>query len=261
MVGLMVHHGAMTAPAPALLGVPREVVAAAAATTVAMLPVFFGFSQDSLPTGALFCAGWPAFGLAAAVLLDREPGDRIGRTMVPLTVVPAALVLTAALTAGGSGVWDRLGVVGARSAVVLVLVTLVALGWAVGLPADRMSRRRLWWFLLWSCVLVACVTAVSLVASTRTAAMVTTLGIWAFAALVLRLATTSEFRPVDEPLVDAGVVLAALLVGAGVVFVIGVGGLRAGVPFPEMSAAFAAVVAAALTWPTACVLLGGMVTA
>ena len=36
-----------------------------------------------------------------------------------------------------------------------------------------------------------------------------------------------------------------------VAFVIGVGGQRADVPFPEMSAAFAAVVAAALAWPTA----------
>lgn len=216
-----------------------------------MLPVFFGFSQDSLPTGALFCAGWPAFGLAAAVLLDREPSDRIGRTMLPLAVIPAALVVVAVLTAGGSEVWDQLDLVGARSAVVLVLVTLVALGWAVGLPRDRMSRRRLWWYLVWSSGLMACVTAVSLLASTRTLAMVTTLGMWTFAALVLRLATTREFRPVDEPLVDFAVVLAALLVGAGVAFVIGVGGQRADVPFPEMSAAFAAVVAAALTWPTA----------
>ena len=251
MVGLMAHHGAMTASAPALQGVPREVVVAGAATAVGVLPVFFGFNGDSLPTGALFCAGWPAFGLAAAVLLDREPGHRIGRTMVLLAVIPAALAVTTVLTAGGSGVWDRLAVVGARSAVVLVLVTLVALGWAVGLPADRMSRRRLWWLLLWSCVLAACVTAVSLLAPTRTLATVTTLGIWAFAALVLRLATSSEFRPVDEPLVDAAVVLAALLVGAGVAFVIGVGGQRADVPFPGLSAAFAAVVAAALTWPTA----------
>ena len=251
MVGLMVHHGAMTASAPTLLGIPREVAAAAAATTVGVLPVFFGFSQDSLPTGALFCAGWPAFGLAAAVLLDREPGNRIGRTMLLLAVIPAALVLTAVLTTGDSGVWDRLAVVGERSAVVLMLVTLVALGWAVGLPDDRMSRRRLSWFLLWSCVLVGCITAVSLLASTRTLAMVMTLGIWAFAALVLQLATTGAFRPVDEPLVDAAVVLAALLVGAGVAVVIGVGGVRADVPFPEMSAAFAAVVAAALAWPTA----------
>jgi signal transduction histidine kinase len=148
-------------------------------------------------------------------------------------------------------VWDRLAFVGASSAVVLVLMTLVALGWAVGLPDDRMSRRRLWWFLLWSCALIACITTVSLLASTRTLATVTTLGIWAFAALVLRLATTSEFRPVDEPLVDAAVVLAALLVGAVVAFAIGVGGQRADVPFPEISATFAAVVAAALAWPTA----------
>jgi signal transduction histidine kinase len=251
MAPVMVHHGAMTTSAPAPLGVPREVAVAAAATTVGILPVFFGFSEDTLPTGALFCAGWPALGLAAAVLLDREPGHRIGRTMVLLAVIPAALALTAVLTTDGAGVWDRLAVVGARSAVLLVLVTLVALGWAVGLPADRMSRRRLSWFLLWSCVLVACVTAVSMLISVRALALVTTLGIWAFAALVLRLATTSEFRPVDEPLVDATVVLVALLVGAAVAFVIGVGGQRADVPFPEMSAAFAAIVAAALTWPTA----------
>ena len=58
----------MTASALTPLGVSREVAIAAAATTVGVLPVFFGFSQDPLPTGALFCAGWPALGLAAAVL-------------------------------------------------------------------------------------------------------------------------------------------------------------------------------------------------
>ena len=200
----MVHHGAMTAVAPVRSGVPREVAAAAGATTIGILPVFAGFGQD-LPTGALFCAGWPALGLAAAVLLDREPGSRIGRTMVVLAMVPAALVLAAFLLADGQWAWDPLARVGERSAVVLVLVTLVALGWAIGLPADRMSRRRLTWFLLWSCVLMAAVTAVSLLASAQTLALVTTLGIWALAALVLRLATTSEFRPVDEPLVDAAV--------------------------------------------------------
>ncbi len=251
MTAHMVHHGAMSASAPALTGMPREVAFAAAATTSGVLPVLSGFSQDSLPTGALFCAGWPALGLAAAVLLDREPGHRIGRTMGLLAVIPAALVLAAVMTADGQGAWDRLAVVGEHSALVLVPVGLVALGWALGLPADRMSRRRLSWFLLWSCVLMACVTAASVLASPRTLAMVTTLGIWALAALVLRLATTSEFRPVDEPLVDAAVLLAALLVGAAVAFVISVGGARAGVPFPEMSAVFAAVVAAALTWPTA----------
>lgn len=248
----MGHHGAMTVSVPVRSGVPREVAAAAAATTIGVLPVFSGFSQASLPTGALFCAGGPALGLAAAVLLDREPGHRIGRTMVVLAMIPAALVAAAVLLADGQGAWDQLAVVGERSAVVLVLVVLVAVGWAVGLPADRMSRRRLTWFLLWSCVLVACVTALSLLASSRTLALVMTLGIWAFAALVLRLATTSEFRPVDEPLVDAGVLLAALLVGAVVAFVVRVGGVRANVPFPEMSAAFAAVVAAALAWPAAC---------
>ena len=246
----MAHHGAVTALAPVRSGVPRVVYAAAGATTIGLLPVFAGFGQD-LPTGALFCAGWPALGLAAAVLLDREPGSRIGRTMVVLAMLPAALVLAALLLADGQWAWDPLERAGERSAVLLVLVTLVALGWAMGLPADRMSRRRLAWFLLWSCVLMAAVTAVSLLASSQTLAVVTTLGIWAIAALVLRLATTSEFRPVEEPVMDAAVPLAALLIGAAAALVVRAGGLRSGIPFPEMSAAFAAVIAAALAWPAA----------
>ena len=201
------------------------VYAAAGATTIGLLPVFAGFGQD-LPTGALFCAGWPALGLAAAVLLDREPGSRIGRTMVALAMLPAALVLAALLLADGQWAWDPLERVGERSAVLLVLVTLVALGWAMGLPADRMSRRRLTWFLLWSCVLMAAVTAVSLLASSQTLAAVTTLGIWALAALVLRLATTSEFRPVEEPVMDAAVPLAALLIGAAAALVVRAAGDR-----------------------------------
>jgi hypothetical protein len=57
------------------------VVVAALATAVGALPLVIGFSQAQVPTGALYGAGWPAFGLAAAMLLDRGLEPRIGRTL------------------------------------------------------------------------------------------------------------------------------------------------------------------------------------
>ena len=57
------------------------VVVAAVATAVGALPLVVGFSQSTLPTGALYGAGWPAFGVAAALVLDRGSEPRVGRAL------------------------------------------------------------------------------------------------------------------------------------------------------------------------------------
>ena len=58
--------------------------------------------MSSATTGALYGAGWPAFGFAAALLLDRGPEQRVGRTLAVLAL-PAALILAAKAFALESG--------------------------------------------------------------------------------------------------------------------------------------------------------------
>lgn len=233
---------------PGLPRVSEEVGLAALATTLAILPVFFAFSQTTFPVAALFLAGWPALGLVAAVLLDRDRVSRVGWTLLCMSVVPAALLLGGALLSDGWS-WDGLAAVAQRADVLLVLLMLIAVAWSVGSAHGRTSRRRLVWLLSWSGLLLAGVVVTSVVSSQQALAVVTALGIWAFAGLVLRLVSTPEFRPVDEPLLDAAVVLSALLIGAAAATAVRVGGLRGNVPFLEMSVVFTAVVTAAFAWP------------
>jgi signal transduction histidine kinase len=105
------------------------------------------------------------------------------------------------------------------------------------------------WLLAFSAALITAVITSSVVGSPRSSAVVTTIGLWAYAGVVVRLLTTSVFRPLDEPLMDAAVVLAALLIGAATASAVRVAGLRADVPLLELSVVFAAVVAAAIAWP------------
>jgi signal transduction histidine kinase len=80
---------------------------------------------------------------------------------------------------------------------------------------------------------------------------VTTLGLWALAAIVYRLVTLRELRPIDEPLVDAGIAVATIAGGATVGTVIRIAATRAGLPGPDLSGAFAAVIAGGVILPGA----------
>ena len=235
---------------PQHAGVPKEVAVAAAATAVGAVPLIPAFTLDSVPTGALYLMGWPTLGIVAAVLLDRRPDSRIGRTLVVLALAPAALAVAAFASGGGTHtLWDRVESIARNGDVLIVLLALVALSWAVGMAPDRMSRRRLVWVTVWSAALVAAVAVASLATASRTLGLVTALGLCGLAAVLLRLETASEFRPVDEPLVDIGAVLGAVLVGAGAGVATRVAAERAGLPLQEVSAGFAAVLATALAWP------------
>jgi signal transduction histidine kinase len=229
--------------------VSRAVVGAALATAAGVTPALLGFTYSVVPTGALYAFGWPAFGIAAALLLDRDPRSRLGRAFAAIAVVPAVVTVTAVLSGDGPSAWSRVergwDVLGVAPVVAAVAVT----AWSVDIASDRMSRRRLVWLIVWSSALVASVLAVSLSAGPRAAAVVTTLGLWGTAAVTYRLATVRELRPMDEPLVDAAVAVATLLAGAGVGTVVRIGGLRAGIPAPDLSGAFAAVVSAVLVLP------------
>ena len=56
-----------------------------------------------------------------------------------------------------------------------------------------------------------------------------------------RLTIARELRPVDEPFPDVAAVVLALAIGAGVGVTVRLAGTRAGVPAPDVAAAFAAV--------------------
>jgi signal transduction histidine kinase len=229
--------------------VPRAVVAAALATAVGVIPGLLGFIYDVVPTGALYGLGWPALGIAAALLLDRDPGSRLGRAFAALAVVPMAVAVVAFVTGGAQPSWSHLERCWVWLSIGPVVAALAVIAWSLDIAADRMSRRRLVWFVVWSSALVASVLAASFGAGPRAAAAVTTLGLWGMAGLVYRLVTTHELRPVDEPLVDAGLAISTLLFGAGAGTAVRLVGLRAGFPAPDVSGAFAAIVSAALVIP------------
>lgn len=231
-------------------GVPTGVVLAAGATGLGGVTVLVGSGEATFPTGALYGAGWPAFGFAAALLLDRDPLSRVGRTCTVLALVPAVMALTAVLSGDGS-TWARLAEVWRAADVVVVLLTLVALGWATGYAPGRTPRRRLFWLVSWSAVVVGAVVVANATLDPRGEAVVLTLSMWAFAGLVTRLTLATDLRPVDEPVVDVTAAGLTLAIGAAFGLVVRVVGTRAGIPAPDVAAAFTTVAATALAWPAA----------
>jgi signal transduction histidine kinase len=224
------------------------VVVAAVATGFGALPLVVGFSDSSVPTGALYGAGWPAFGIAAALLLDRGTEPRVGRVLAALALVPAAMVAIALPTAGDA-VWTRVEDLWRAADVVVVLLTLVLLAWAMGYAPGRTPRRRLFWLLVWSAVVAGTVVVADSTLDTRAEAVVLTLGMWSLAGLVMRLTIATELRPVDEPLLDVVAAALTLAIGAAVGVVVRLAGARAGIPAPDLTAAVAAVTSTALAWP------------
>ena len=234
------------ADASAARGLSRGVVVAALATAVGMTPGLLGFVDSTVPTAAVRALGWPAFGIAAALLLDRDPSSRLGRSLAALAALPAAVAIGASF-GGWSAMerwWQWLGIGP-------VLAALAVIAWGVDRAADRMARRRLFWLIACSCVLVGAIVVAAMTAGPRVAAVVTTLGLWAMAAVVYRVATTRELRPVEEPLVDAAIAAATIACGAGVGTLIRIAATRAGVPSPDLSGAFAAIVTAGVVLPAA----------
>lgn len=229
-------------------GASTGVIAAAVATALGALPLLAGLAEPTLSTGALFGAGWPAFGVVGALLLDRGTDPRVGRALAALALVPGAMVVIAVPRAGGP-LWSRLEDLWQAADLVVVLFTLVLLAWAMGYRAERTPRRRLFWLLVWSTVVFGAVVLAETVLEPRAEAVVVTLGMWSLAGLVARLTTATELRPVDEPFLDLIAAALPLVFGAIVGAVVLLAGTRAGIPGPDLAAAFAAVASTALAWP------------
>ena len=231
-------------------GASTGVVVAAVATGFGALPLVAGIGETTIPTGALYGAGWPAFGVAGALLLDRGTEQRVGRTLAALALVPA-LILAIALPTAGDPIWPRLEDVWRSADIVVVLLTLVLLAWAMGYAPGRTPRRRLFWLQVWSVVVFGTVVVADSVLDPRAQALVITLGMWSLAGLVARLTIASELRPVDEPFLDVVAAALTLAIGAAVGVGVALAGTRADIPAPDLAAAFAAVTSTALAWPAA----------
>lgn len=172
----------------------------------------------------------------------------MGRTLAVLAVVPAVMVVIALAAAGGP-VWTRVEDVWRAADLVVVLLTLVLLAWAMGYAPGRMPRRRLLWLLVWSAVVFGAVVAADAAFDSRAEAVVVTLGMWLLAGLVARLTIATDLRPVDEPLLDLLAAALPLAIGASVGVAVRLAGTRAGVPGPDLAAAFSAAACTALAWP------------
>ncbi|MBU2663995.1 hypothetical protein KOI35_10890 [Actinoplanes bogorensis] len=230
-------------------GLSRGVVVAALATAAGFTPGLLGFTDESLPTAAVRSLGWPAFGLVAALLLDRDPRSRLGRALAGMALVPVAVILLGPLVTGDTLTWAHLGRWWQWLGIAPVVVALAVLAWAVDRPADRLARRRLTWLVVCAAALVGALMIASRVGGPQAEAVATMLGMWALAAIVLRLATARELRPVDEPPLDIAIGVATVVTGAGVGTLIRVVAARAGLPGPDLSGGFAAVVTTALALP------------
>jgi signal transduction histidine kinase len=229
-------------------GFPTAVVLVALATGIGMVPVFAGINENRLPTAATVSAGWVALGLAGALLVDRPATRRVGSVFGACALVPAVVGGIAILEGSDrpwvafARLWDRVGWL-------IVAAALVAIAWTVDRARDRMSRRRLVWLVFWAAVLFGAVLAGRLTTDPGRASVVTMLGLWAFAAATTRVLLARELRPPVEPLVDVALVVGAVTVSAALGEGVRAAGQWAGLPSPEASAVFVAVVAAALSWP------------
>ncbi|WP_426513996.1 sensor histidine kinase [Dactylosporangium sp. McL0621] len=241
----------MTVPASIPRGLSRAVVVAGAATAVGVAPGIPGFDGAVMPTGALFGFGWPAFGIVGALLLDRDPRSRLGWSCAALAVLPAVVVAVALASGGDPSRWARVEHGWTGLGVAPVVAAFAVIAWGLDRPADRMSRRRLVWLVVWSAGFVTAALLAAAGGGPRVAATVEALGAAAMAGVVFRLATVRELRPVDEPVLDAAVAVLTLLAGAGAGTAVRAVGQRAGLPGADVSGVFAAVVAAALVLPAA----------
>jgi signal transduction histidine kinase len=148
----------------------------------------------------------------------------------------------------GKHPWEAFARCWDRSGWVLVAAALVAIAWTVDRTRDRMSRRRLVWLAVWAVVLVGCVLT-GRPGDDRGRALLTMIGMWAFAAAATRVLLARDLRPIVEPLIDVALVAGGIAVSAALGQGVRAAGRRWDLPSPDASAAFVAVAAAALSWP------------
>jgi signal transduction histidine kinase len=263
------------------------------------------------PPSALLLLGWPLFAVTGAVLLDRTPGLRLGRTLAALSLAPVAIVVMSLVRVGRVESAD-LSVATGVLAAPLGCAVAIALPWAFG-PSTRTRPERMLW--LWLCILAG-TGSVLVVASTIAEwpalvlaagwvlAVVGALSTWSLAAgtvrrtdrasrrrmawllvtlgggcaivavswilwpgtpgyyatcgalmvgsvLVANLSATTEFRPLDEHLLDLGLVVGVVATSAAVAGLVRLGSVIVLRPSHTTTVVFTALLTAAMTAPAA----------
>ncbi|USQ76808.1 sensor histidine kinase [Ornithinimicrobium cryptoxanthini] len=238
----------MASTPPASGGIPIAVVAAAVATGVGFLPGINAF-DGPVTAVELQSLAWPPLGMVAALVLDRDPRSRLGWVLTCLAVLPFVVALIAFLAPLSGAFVERVEVVWEVMGVVPLLAAVAVISWALGLASDRLSRRRMTWFLGWAGVVVAVVVVSTQVGDLQAAAVATMLGLWWLASTLALLATANELRPIDEPVVEAACVGAALVVGGAVGVLMRWSAQQGNVPAPEVAGAIVAAIVCALVMP------------
>lgn len=230
--------------------IPTGVILASVATGVGFLPGVGAFDEPVEP-GELMALGWPGFGAVAALLLDRDPGSRLGRVLAGTALVPVLVVSVAASAPLEGGPETRLETVWRATGIVPLLATIAVVGWAMGVAPDRLSRRRMAWFAAWAGLVVAAVVVSHRVSSPMGAAVTTMVGLWALICSLTLLCTASELRPIDEPLLDAAAAVGVLAVGATAGLLMRWAGRHGHIPSPDVTGGFVAAIAGAFAVPGA----------
>lgn len=278
--------------------------------TSAGLTGLASLSPQSPPSALLFL-GWPLFAVVGAILLDRTPGLRLGRTLAVLSLAPVAIVV-ASLARFGRVESPDLAIATADLAAPLGCAVAIALPWAFGAPVRTRPELPMWWG---SCA-VAVSGSVLVVASTVagwttqvrvtgwTVAVAGTLGTWALAVssvrrtdrasrrrmawllvaiaagsaavaatwtlwpgnpgfyatcgalmigsiLVANLWAAAGFRPLDEHLLDLGLVVGVVVISAVTTGLVSLGSELANRTSNTTAVVFTALLTAAMTTPAA----------
>ncbi len=235
---------------PATRGMTAASTVGALATAAAALPAMVAMTAPEVPTGAVFAMSWPLFGFVGTLLLDRGATTRLGWALIAVALVPLLAAGTTLARLDG-GFWPAYEQTWRELLVTCVVLAVGVLTWAHGAAADRLSRRRLVWLVLGGAVLVAAVSSAAATATPRATATVTSVGLLLMAGLVLVLVLAVNLRPVDEPLVDAGLALGTVLTAAALGVGVGWVADRVQAPNPDLAAAVVAVAAAGLLAPAA----------
>ncbi len=223
------------------------ILAASGVPLVAELP------RDGAPAGAaVSLVAWLGLGIAGVVLLDRLPRSPIGWACVAAATTPAVAMCAGYLVLG-SGTGDpRLPRVAAEWGP-LTLVALVLPMLAVAVPRARTRADRRWrvWIVA-SCVGALTAACIAWFAGTPdTFGISAAAGIGVVAIVVAASGFVAEPRPVIEPLVDIGLIVAGIAIAAGAGGVIVSIARHERIFGPEALGAFATAATLALTVPAA----------
>lgn len=192
-------------------------IAAAAVLALAAVPTLWVLPHDRIAVdGTLPLIGWFVLGVAGVIAIDRRPRSILGWTCVTSAAAVSLIALAVATaTVGPSAEIDGVrSTIAELHAVVLVPLIAVALAARVDRGSGRPSRRWCFWVAT-ACIGTVAAGSLATLQGTATGfALATTLGIGWVSATIVSSAVLSSPRPVDEPLVDVGLLLAVVTASA-----------------------------------------------